>query len=142
MSEPELIIRLDENGKAHWPGTTLSGDYRLEAGEGQSPQAIEVSVLWYSEGKGDEDMAVHEFWRKDAESGELGDPCRPDRFSTTLPQSPLSYDGQIVKIRWCVRVRVIFKRGRDLVAQKLFRLGNVPPAKPPGSGPTIDAAGS
>ncbi len=61
----------------------------------------------------------------------LGDPRRPDRFSTTLPQSPLSYDGQIVKIRWCVRVRVIFKRGRDLVAQKIFRLGNVPPAKPP-----------
>jgi hypothetical protein len=48
----------------------------------------------------------------------------------------LSYDGQIVKIRWCVRVRVIFKRGRDLVAQKLFRLGNVPPPKPPNLDPT------
>ena len=131
MNEPEVIIRLDENGRTHWPGTTLSGEYRLEALEGQGLQAIEVSVLWYSEGKGDEDMAIHEFWRKDADSGELGDPRRPDRFSTTLPQSPLSYDGQIVKIRWCVRVRVIFKRGRDLLAQKCFRLGNVPPAKPP-----------
>ena len=29
-------------------------------------QAIEVSVLWYSEGKGDEDLEVHEFWRCDA----------------------------------------------------------------------------
>ena len=131
MNEPEIIIRLDENGRTYSPGATLSGEYRIEAVEGQSLQAVEVSVLWYSEGKGDEDMAVHEFWRKDADSGELGDPRRPDRFSTTLPQSPLSYDGQIVKIRWCVRVRVIFKRGRDLVAQKLFRLGNVPPAKPP-----------
>ena len=129
MNEPEIIIRLDENGRVYLPGTTLSGEYRIEAVEGQSLQAVEVSVLWYSEGKGDEDMAVHEFWRKDADSGELGDPRRPDRFSTTLPQSPLSYDGQIVKIRWCVRVRVIFKRGRDLVAQRLFRLGNVPPAK-------------
>ncbi len=129
MNEPEIIIRLDENGRLYWPGATLSGEYRIDAAEGQGLQAVEVSVLWYSEGKGDEDMAVHEFWRKDAESGELGDPRRPDRFSTTLPQSPLSYDGQIVKIRWCVRVRVIFKRGRDLVAQKLFRMGNVPPAK-------------
>ncbi len=129
MNEPEITIRLDENGRVYWPGTTLSGEYRIDAVEGQDLQAVEVSVLWYSEGKGDEDMAVHEFWRKDAESGELGDPRRPDRFSTTLPQSPLSYDGQIVKIRWCVRVRVIFKRGRDLVAQKLFRMGNVPPAK-------------
>ncbi len=130
MNEPELIIRLDENGRFYAPGATLSGEYRIESLEGQNLQAIEVSILWYSEGKGDEDMAVHEFWRKDADLGELGDPRRPDRFSTTLPQSPLSYDGQIVKIRWCVRVRVIFKRGRDLVAQKLFPLGNVPPAKP------------
>jgi hypothetical protein len=131
MNEPEITIRLDENGRTYQPGATLSGEYRIDAVEGQVLQAVEVSVLWYSEGKGDEDLAVHEFWRKDADSGELGDPRRPDRFSTTLPQSPLSYDGQIVKIRWCVRVRVIFKRGRDLVAQKPFRLGNVPPAKTP-----------
>jgi hypothetical protein len=130
MNEPEIIIRLDGNGRTYAPGATLSGEHRVEAVEAQGLQAIEVSVLWYSEGKGDEDLAVHEFWRKDADSGELGDPRRPDRFSTTLPQSPLSYDGQIVKIRWCVRVRVIFKRGRDLVAQKIFRLGSVPPAKP------------
>ena len=124
MNEPEIIIRLDENGRTYSPGTTLSGEYRIEAVERQSLQAIEVSVLWYSEGKGDEDLDVHEFWRKDADSVEMGDPHRPDRFSTTLPQSPLSYDGQIVKIRWCVRVRVIFKRGRDLVAQKTFRSPN------------------
>jgi hypothetical protein len=135
MSEPEIIIRLDEDGRTYLPGGTLSGEYRIDAvpassgGIGQALQAIEVSVLWHSEGKGDEDLAVHEFWRKDAESGELGDPQRPNRFSTILPQSPLSYEGQIVKIRWCVRVRAIFKRGRDLLAQKVFRLGEVPPAK-------------
>jgi hypothetical protein len=129
MNEPEIIIRLDDSGSIYCPGATLSGDYRIRA-DGHNLQATEVSVLWYSEGKGDEDMAVHEFWRKDADSGELGDPRRPDRFSTTLPQSPLSYEGQIVKIRWCVRVRAIFKRGRDLIAQKHFRLGNVAPAKP------------
>jgi len=136
MNEPEVIIRLDEHSLIYLPGTTLSGEYRIEAAEGHALQAVEVSVLWYSEGKGDEDLAIHEFWRKEAESGEWGDPRRPDRFSTTLPQSPLSYDGQIVKIRWCVRVRVIFKRGRDLVAQKLFRLGNVLPPKPPIVHPT------
>jgi hypothetical protein len=130
MSEPEVMIRLDQNGRAYAPGETLSGEYRIDVPEGQGLQAVEVSVLWYSEGKGDQDLDVHEFWRKDADAGELGDPLRPDRFSTTLPRSPLSYDGQIVKIRWCVRVRAIFKRGRDLLAQKLFCLGDVPPSKP------------
>jgi len=130
VNEPEIFIRLDEDGQAYSPGSTLSGEYRLEALDPQNLQAFEVSVLWYSEGKGDEDLAVHEFWRKDAESGGLSDPRRPSRFSTMLPQSPLSYDGQIVKIRWCVRVRVVFKRGRDLLAQKVFRLGQVPPSRP------------
>jgi hypothetical protein len=130
MNESEVFIRLDDDGRAYAPGTTLSGEYCIDSLEGPNMKAVEVSVLWYSEGKGDEDLAVHEFWRKDAEGGELGDLRRPNRFSTTLPQSPLSYDGQIVKIRWCIRVRVIFKRGRDLVAQKVFRLGNVLPPRP------------
>ena len=131
MNETEVLIRLDENGRTYWPGGTLSGEYRIEAVDGHGPQAVEVSVLWYSEGKGDEDLGVHEFWRKDINPGEMADSRRPERFSTSLPQSPLSYDGQIVKIRWCVRVRAIFKRGRDLVAQKPFCLGNVPPARRP-----------
>jgi hypothetical protein len=130
MSDPEIFIRLDDNGRTYLPGTTLSGEYRIDGLEGHKLQAVEVSVLWHSEGKGDEDLAVHEFWRKQAD-GDLGDLQRPSRFSTTLPRSPLSYDGQIVKIRWCVRVRVLFQRGRDLVAQKIFRLGNVPAATPP-----------
>ncbi len=131
MIETEILIRLDENGRTYSPGGTLSGEYRIEAVDGHGLQSVEVSVLWYSEGKGDEDLGVHEFWRKDVNPGEIADSHRPERFSTSLPQSPLSYDGQIVKIRWCVRVRAIFKRGRDLVAQKPFRLGNVPSALSP-----------
>jgi hypothetical protein len=131
MSEPEILIRFDETGRWYAPGATLSGEYRVDGAEKPNLEAVEVSVLWHSEGKGDEDMAIHEFWRRDREAGEFGVPDRPDRFSTTLPQSPLSYEGQIVKIRWCVRVRVIFARGRDLVAEKVFQLGNVPAARPP-----------
>ena len=62
-------------------------------------------MLWYTEGKGDEDLAVHEFRRLSADNGYRADPHRVGRFSTTLPNSPLSYEGVIVKVRWCVRVR-------------------------------------
>ena len=78
--------------RAFVPGTSLSGEYRMDGVDSRNLQAVEVSVLWYSEGKGDEDLAVHEFWRKDAESaapprsrtgrGELGDP----------PSRPLQHD--------------------------------------------------
>jgi hypothetical protein len=129
MSEPLVVIRLDGNGRAYQPGDTLSGQYHVEAAAADEVRAIEASVLWFTEGKGDEDLAVHEFWRQDAESADCVDPQRPQRFSTTLPRSPLSYDGQIVKIRWCMRVRAFLQRGKEVVGQQVFRLGDVPPPK-------------
>jgi len=125
-TEPTIIIRLDGNGRVYRPGETLAGDYWIESLAAGQLKAVEVSVLWHTEGKGDEDMAVLEFWRRDADDGREIDPGRPERFSTTLPNSPLSYEGQIVKIRWCVRVRAFLPRGKDVVGQKVFQLGDVP----------------
>ncbi len=53
-------------------------------------------------------------------------PRQPVRFNTQLPPSPLSYDGAIVKIRWCVRVRVFLRGGKQLLSEKPFQLGTVP----------------
>jgi hypothetical protein len=131
MNDPAIAIRLEGNGRVYRPGETLSGEYALERMTPATVKAVEVSVLWYSEGKGDEDLAVHEFWRRDEEEGTLPDARRPERFTTTLPDSPLSYDGAILKLRWCVRVRAFLPRGKEMVAQKEFRLGEVPAAGVP-----------
>ena len=48
------------------------------------------------------------------------------RFKTTLPASPLSYDGEIVKIRWCVRVRAFLRRGKEVFFEQPFQLGDIP----------------
>ena len=130
MSQPRVTIRLDGNGRVYRPCETLSGEYRLESIEPDQVKAVEVSVLWYSEGKGDEDLAVHDFRRLSHENGDPVDPQQTGRFRTTLPNSPLSYQGLIVKIRWCVRVRVFLPRGKQVVGQQAFRLGNVPAARP------------
>jgi hypothetical protein len=127
-SEPTVIVRLEGPGRCR-PGETLSGEYWIESLEADAVKAIEVSVLWHTEGKGDEDMAVHQFWRRDVDR-EPVDPSRPEPFSTVLPGSPLSYDGQIVNVRWCVRVRVFPQRGKEIVSEKPFRLGDVPPVEP------------
>lgn len=121
--EHSVVIRLDGDGRVYRPGDTLSGEYWCESLGAGLVKAIEVSVLWHTEGKGDEDMAVHAFWRRDSSVDQPLDLQQPERFSTTLPNSPLSYDGQIVKIRWCVRVRVFPYRGKEYVGEKRFRLG-------------------
>lgn len=123
--EPTIVISFDGNGHPRRPGETLSGEYWIESLAAARIKAIETSVLWYSEGKGDEDMGVCAFWRRDVDENHAFDPAKPERFSAVLPNSPQSYDGHIIKLRWCVRVRVFLRRGRQLVGQKGFQLGNV-----------------
>jgi len=97
-------------------------------------------VLWHSEGKGEEDIGVHFFERRlpsDAENGDLR-PMR--RLRTRLPNSPLSYAGAIVSVRWCVRLRLFLRRGRELVVEQPFLLGSVPPALPVAAAPPEQAA--
>jgi hypothetical protein len=130
INGPAIVIRLDGNGGNYRPGENLSGEYVFEDLSAGQIKALEVSVLWYTEGKGDKDLAVHEFWRTNLEDGDVIDLQQPVRFETVLPHSPLSYDGQIIKIRWCVRVRAFLHRGaKELFGQKEFRLGEIPPVK-------------
>ncbi len=131
MNEPAVIIRLEGNGRAYQPGKELAGRWWAQGLRADEVKAVELSVLWYTEGKGDQDLAVHHFQRFDTEQQPL-DPRRPQAFRCRLPASPLSYDGQLVKIRWCVRVRVFVARGKDLFAEQRFRLGRIgEPGGPP-----------
>jgi len=85
-------------------------------------EGLEASVMWYTEGKGDEDLNVHHFRRwSDAQLKEL-DLGRSHGFQCALPLTPLSYEGTLVRIRWCVRLRLFCTVGRDSVAQVPFQL--------------------
>jgi hypothetical protein len=127
--EPAVVICLDGDGHVRRPGERLCGAYWIESVQADQIKAIEASVLWHTEGKGDEDMAVHQFWRRDADESQPIDPRRPEPFSTILPNSPLSYDGQLIKVRWCVRVRVFLQRGKEVVSERIFQLGHVLPLR-------------
>ena len=60
------------------------------------------------------------------DNGDFIDMRQSQAFSTALPASPLSYDGVIVKIFWCVRIRAFLKGGRDFSSEQSFWLGRVP----------------
>ena len=85
------------------PGETLAVEYNLDPSCADEIERLEISVLWFTEGKGDEDMAVHFFERIERETVGFVDFRRPRKFETVLPTAPLSYEGMIVKIHWCVR---------------------------------------
>lgn len=129
MTDSSVTIHFDDNGRSYGPGETLSGDYRMDAIRAEEIKVVEVSVLWHTHGKGDEDLAVHHFERIEPdEEGRIG-PDNAGRFRTVLPNSPLTYEGLIVKLAWCVRIRVFLTRGREVLGEKPFRLGEVAAAK-------------
>jgi hypothetical protein len=124
MSREDVTIVLDRDPPDYRPDEPMSGTWALPAGPGREVRSVELSVLWYTDGKGDEDFGVHHFDRRSAEEGGAVEAGQAARFAARLPRSPLSYDGLILKLCWCVRVRV-FWDGGETVAEVPFRLGDV-----------------
>jgi hypothetical protein len=126
QQHPGVLIELAKHPKFFLPGQAISGRYRLDPSERiPEVQALEWSIAWTTEGKGNEDHGVHAIKTiHDPEEGVLKPDCWR-RFGAILPPSPLSYDGLIVKVVWRVRVRAIFGKTREWFGVLPFRLGNV-----------------
>lgn len=131
MIDPLISIRVLRSSRIFAPGEKFACEFQLDAIDPAEIAAVESSVMWYTEGKGDEDLAVHFFERRTPSDIVDGDLRPLRRLECQLPASPLSYAGFLVKIRWCVRVRVFLKGGRDLYLDEPFQVGLIPAAIPP-----------
>ena len=130
MIEPLLSLCIVGEQRSFAVGDELTCEYQIDAVDPADIQAVEASILWHTEGKGEDDIGVHFFERRlpaDAEDGDLR-PMR--RLRTRLPNSPLSYRGAIMSIQWCVRLRLFLRRGREFVVEQAFTLGSVPAMLP------------
>jgi len=127
---PRVDVRFGHIGRDYQPGEWLTVEYTCSALGDEAIPAVERSVVWYTEGKGEEDLGVHFFERIATPSGVAA--VVPDgTVAVRLPRSPLTYEGVIVKIRWCFRLRLFFESGRDHVSEHVFALGRVPPSLHP-----------
>jgi hypothetical protein len=131
---PRVLVQFDRADRRYAALDSLSVRYQVESVSGERVRAIEYSVLWYTEGKGEEDLGVH-FFQRLVDPAAVSAAARAGTFAVQLPRSPLSYEGVIVKIRWCVRVRLFFAAARDFVSEHVFDLGEIPPAPLPGGRP-------
>ena len=81
--------------------------------------------MWCTEGKGSEDLGVHLFESVTREQLTERPLNQPRHVSTVLPCYPLSYEGRMMKIRWCVRLRLYLSDGREITAEQPFYLGHL-----------------
>jgi hypothetical protein len=128
--EPLVSLHFPDSQRNFQPGDELTCHYQIDAVPPGEIQAVEASVLWFTEGKGDEDLAVHFFQRRVPGDAVERDLTAMHTIRTHLPNSPLSYAGVIVKVRWCVRLRVFLRRGREVCVEVPFQLGTISPGLP------------
>ncbi len=111
--EAGITITLEGGRKEYAAGDALKGTVAWES-PGASEDAAELSVLWYTEGKGDQNTGVVHF-----EEFALDD-RRKHTFAADLPLLPLTYHGHLLKIHWLVRVRTGSGRNRNVRFQLPF----------------------
>jgi hypothetical protein len=119
--DPLISIHIRRQRPVYRPGDELECQYQIDAIDPVEIQALEASVLWQTDGKGDVDLGIHYFERR-TPRGASDDFRQQFTLKTILPKSPSSYDGEIVKIRWCVRVRLFLKRGKVTFYEVPFQL--------------------
>ena len=122
INRPRIFISAEPDKEDFFPGEVLVAEYRVELPFEEKPTAVESSVIWSSTGKGESDFGVHFFERRPKSFLNADQLRLPHRISTVLPQSPLSYDGSIIKINWSIRVRV-FAGENQFSEDRFFRLG-------------------
>lgn len=103
-------------------GGHLKATWRISRIPIEDIQVIELSVLWHTEGKGDEDLQVHHFERFiDHQIQRLG-VSGEHPLQCALPLTPLSYHGRLIRVMWCIRLRLFTAGGREIVAEHPFHL--------------------
>jgi len=93
----ELNIELNDARNAFAPGEQVEG--RIEWSLDANPDALTLSLLWYTSGKGTRDIGVLYANRIDS-PGALGS----DKFSFTLPPGPYSFSGKLISLIWALEL--------------------------------------
>ncbi len=136
VTENDAQLWLDRATRRYKPGETLTARWRLAGWRQAGAVSIEASLLWYTTGEGEEDFSVHHFERHRLEPARNNDDLNPlesdpvepalqdseESFTVALPLSPCSYDGQIVKVCWAVRLRGFFPNGKQRIVEEPFWL--------------------
>ena len=95
----DLKIQLAAGRMAFDPGEELTGTaaWKLD----KPPRSVELRLLWFTRGQGEEDACVVETVRFDHP---IQDDSRPFRFR--LPDGPYSFSGKLFSLVWALELVV------------------------------------
>ena len=98
-----LKIGLRDERKSFQPGEELTGAAGWELDK--APESIEVRLLWFTQGKGTEDVTVVNTVRFEAPKAAEARP-----FQFRLPPAPYSFSGKLISLLWAVELVALPKK--------------------------------
>ena len=93
----KLSLALHEDQATFAPRETIRGTARWNLDE--NPHHLELSLFWYTAGKGTRDVDVIQTYRLD-EPGASGS----RDFSFSLPEGPYSFSGKLISLIWAIEL--------------------------------------
>jgi hypothetical protein len=93
----KLRIGTRDERRSFRPGEEITGAAGWEMDK--PPQAVEVRLIWFTRGKGTEDVGLVETVRFDQPKAAE---ARPVRF--VLPAEPCSFSGRLISLRWALEL--------------------------------------
>jgi len=121
-AQPAVSVALCRDDAMYEGGKTLCATWKVSRVTLDALTAIETSVLWYTEGKGDTDLLAHHFERLEEDQIRRAGLADEHSLTCELPATPLSYHGRLIRLRWCVRMRLFLSDGREIVTEQPFYL--------------------
>ena len=125
-TQPAVNVSLCREDGIYLAGGELMASWRVRRIPVDDISSVEVSVLWHTEGKGDEDLHVHHFHRLSQDQVRSIGEAKRQSLRCQLPASPLSYHGHLIQLRWCLRLRLFLTDGREILAEQPFHLVSPP----------------
>jgi hypothetical protein len=131
-SGPGVPRRLDDEAGSLWiddappffaPGDELKGGWSVRPLDGRPLRTAEMSVLWRTNDAGSEEMGVCHYELREMKDDDELPLYGEGRFQVRLPLGPRSFEGELVKIRWLVRVRLRYADGDERLRELGFQLG-------------------
>jgi hypothetical protein len=95
-----LDIRIRDNRTTFSPGETIEGalHWTLDS----AVEALELRLVWHTQGKGDTDVSVEDTRRFEAPS-----PAGSESFRFALPEAPYSFSGKLISLSWMLELVVL-----------------------------------
>lgn len=99
----EIRLSTLDGHTAFLPGDSAQFLVRWELDS--EPEALELRLLWCTQGKGDRDQSVEDSvrWTRPGRAGE-------QTWEITLPGGPYSFSGKLISLQWLVEAEAIGAR--------------------------------